>query len=355
MSRIPIKNIYYLLSYAWNKLHEQGKIRISVEGLTSQQDLFARILISGTTTLLKQGLLRTYSTVSDEVYGVKGKLNLDQTLKSALHLRQRTYCTFDVNSSNVLANQVLFSTINRLAQTEELNGNLRNELRELIKWFPSEIKNIKLTQQDFNRIGRVRKSGLYDFLLNICHLSYVNMLPTERPGRWKFKDFTRDEKQLNQLFEAFVRRFYQVKLSHQFSVGSTIIKWQMMGSEVDKQLLPQMRSDITLENSERKIIIDTKFYGKTMSTNFEREKIHSTNLYQLFAYLLNQEDGSEKCFNTQGILLYPVVQNEYDLQYKYRKHFISIKMVDLQNDWMRIEQQLLNIITNETESLTALS
>lgn len=55
-----------------------------------------------------------------------------------------------------------------------------------------------------------------------------------------------------------------------------------------------METDISLENEEKKIIIDAKYYKETMTVNYDKERIRSSNLYQLFSYLLNQQDGSEK-------------------------------------------------------------
>ena len=71
---IPIENIYYLLTYAWNKLDEKDRVNISVEDTTSYIDLFAKVLINGTRILLKRGLEKNYVTDTIELVGIKGKL-----------------------------------------------------------------------------------------------------------------------------------------------------------------------------------------------------------------------------------------------------------------------------------------
>ncbi|NIQ13085.1 MAG: restriction endonuclease, partial [Candidatus Dadabacteria bacterium] len=55
---IPIQNIYYLLCYAWNKLEEKDLVNVQEEDTTKLIDLFAKVLINGTTYLLKRGLDR---------------------------------------------------------------------------------------------------------------------------------------------------------------------------------------------------------------------------------------------------------------------------------------------------------
>src|SRR5690606_1922322 len=110
------------------------------------------------------------------------------------------------------------------------------------------------------------------------------------------------------------------------------------------QYLPQMETDITLENEKQKIIIDAKYYRETMTTHYDRERIKSSNLYQLFSYLLNQQDGSEKTKNATGILLYPTVEKDYDLDFQYNNHKIQIRTINLNANWRNISIRLKEII-----------
>lgn len=74
-----------------------------------------------------------------------------------------------------------------------------------------------------------------------------------------------------------------------------MIRWKFAFSDQDSQrYLPLMLTDITLENDVEKIIIDAKYHHETMSLNYDKEKIKSVNLYQLFSYLLNHETSEAK-------------------------------------------------------------
>ena len=103
---IPIENIYYLLSYAWNKLDEKDRIGVSLDDTTNYVDLFAKVLINGTRILLKRGLEKNYVSETVELAGVKGKLELTETLKRGLHLKQKTICSIDEFSSDIITNQI---------------------------------------------------------------------------------------------------------------------------------------------------------------------------------------------------------------------------------------------------------
>jgi len=60
--------------------------------------------------------------------------------------------------------------------------------------------------------------------------------------------------------------------------------------------------------------------------------------------LLNQQDGSEKNQNAKGILLYPTIRKEYNFKYRYQRHDIEIRTVNLDQNWRKIESRLLEII-----------
>lgn len=357
--KIPIKNIYYLLCYAWNKLEESERIKIDVEEQTQLLDLFAKVLINATKMLIKRGLDRNYIENMQEISGIKGKLQTSQTLKSNLLLKRKTLCSVDEFSFDILQNQILVATIQRLIKTEKLDRKHKTELIFLLRKFPKTIQKIELKSLLFSQVKINRNNRFYGFVMNICQIIFENTLPSENKneqGNYIFSDFTRDERKMNVLFEAFVRNFYKLEQTKYTSVKSEIIKWNFNNFENNFDLqsannvsesqkyLPQMKTDISLENQTEKIIIDAKFYQSTMTENYGKEKVHSSNLYQLFSYLLNQEDDSNKTKSATGILLYPTVKEEYDLNYQFKRHKIQIRTLNLNTDWREIEKRLKKII-----------
>ena len=57
---ILIRNIYYMLSYAFQELKRRNYEDIDKEDFERVQDLFAEILYKGMSMQLKQGLYREY-------------------------------------------------------------------------------------------------------------------------------------------------------------------------------------------------------------------------------------------------------------------------------------------------------
>lgn len=341
---IPIENIFYLLSYAWNKLEEKDKIKISIDDETELIDLLAKVLVSGTRILLKRGIDRSYKDRINEIPGVKGKLELSATLKSNLQLKQKTICNFDEFTSNILSNKILISALYRLARTINLDKNIKIDIKNVM-WMFDNVDIIELKPSVFKKIRLNRNNRFYGFLLNICELIYNSSLPAEKEGTWRFMDFTRDKRKMNQLFEAFIRNFYKKEQKIYPVVKKEQIKWQFKLSDTESiKYLPIMETDITLENESSKIIMDAKFYTETMSNYYDNEKINSSNLYQLYSYILNQRTDNKKTFNTVGVLLYPTIEKEYNLKYTYEKHNIFIKTVNLNANWKAIDNRLNDIL-----------
>lgn len=333
-----------MLCYAWDRLDEQHKVDLSIADQTSLLNLLAKVLISSTRTLLKRGLDRDYQQQADEILGVKGKLDMAETLKRNLLFKQKTQCVLDDFSANMLLNQVLASTLHRLTRTQGIEQTLKTELHTLLDRFFG-VERIEIQRNHFRQVHVNRNNQRYGFVLDVCRLIFENSFPSEEAGRYSFSDFRRDESKMRDLFEAFVRNFYRIEQRIYPVVKKEVIRWQFKSAnESNRRFLPRMETDITLESNDRKIIIDTKYYQKTLVTRFDQGKIYSSNLYQLFSYLINQEDGTEKTMTARGILLYPTVEEELNLVYEFGEHVLEIKTVDLNSDWAIISARLKEIL-----------
>ena len=341
---IPIQNIYYLLCYAWNKIDERDRVQISIDDRTTLLDLFAKVLIGVTQRLLKRGIDKNYVDHTEELAGVKGKIQISETLKRNILHRQRTVCAYDVFSANILPNQILVTTLYRLVNTHGLDKGLKGDLISLCRMLAG-VDRIKINGSLFSQVKIHRNNRLYGFAMHICELIFDNMLPSEQPGKYSFADFTRDEKKMSTLFEAFVRNFYRIEQQKYNVVRRETIKWNFEADDLENMVyLPRMETDITLENDKEKMIIDAKYYRETMTLRYNKRKIHPDNLYQLFSYILNQETDSDKTKGITGMLLYPTVNADYDLSYRFKDHTIQVRTVNLNTDWKNISARLLQLI-----------
>ena len=107
---ILIKNIYYMLTYAFQVLKQSNYDEIASEEFENIQDLFAAILAKGIAQQLKQGLYREYIIECDNLSVMRGKLDIHRTIKDKLQRKPRLSCEYDELSENNMFNQILKTT-----------------------------------------------------------------------------------------------------------------------------------------------------------------------------------------------------------------------------------------------------
>ena len=141
------------------------------------------VLLNVCDRLLRRGLVREYRFEEQEVDGVRGKLNLAETLKSGKYLNGRTICRVDELTQDVVINRVIFSTLRRLVRIEGIDADIRARLRKTLTRFP-HIEEIRVTEGLLGRLLQHRFSGGYKLVLNICRLIWDSTLPCkDKDGR----------------------------------------------------------------------------------------------------------------------------------------------------------------------------
>ena len=70
---IPIQNIYYMLSYAFQVLNEQGYKNIATEQFNNTGELMAAILEKGIAIQLKRGLGKEYILQTEALSSLQRK------------------------------------------------------------------------------------------------------------------------------------------------------------------------------------------------------------------------------------------------------------------------------------------
>ncbi|MGI6706273.1 MAG: 5-methylcytosine restriction system specificity protein McrC [Clostridia bacterium] len=115
-----------------------------------------------------------------------------------------------------------------------------------------------------------------------------------------------------------------------------------------QDVLPIMQTDITLRYGEKILIIDTKYYTRTMQvqTQYDSRTLHSNNLYQIFAYVKNR--NVKNTGNVAGMLLYAKTEEGIELNYDFRidGNMFSAKTLDLNISFSNIADQLNRIVTS---------
>ena len=343
-SAIPIQNLYYLLCYSWNRLAEAEVVDVSAIDSTEQVDLFAAVLIKGTQHLLRRGLEQGYQAHSESIPGIRGRLNIGVSAQKALFSQGLAHCEFDELTMNTLANQIIKSAIWHLSRVSNVNCDLRRQLSSLSRDLTG-IDTLPLKKNLFRKVQLHANARYYKFLLNVCELITDSLLIDETSGQYKFRDFTRDEKRMARVFEEFLFNFYKLE-RRDLSIKKEKISWiASAANPADMAYLPTMETDISVRSAAKTLIIDAKYYKETLTLNrLGNHRVHSGNLYQLFAYLKNIEVVEPQGTNVEGMLLYPVVDNDVRLEYHIHGHRVRVCTVNLAMHWSEIKTELLSLL-----------
>ena len=339
---IPVQNIYYMLSYAFQALQAQNYKDLATENFHNTAELCAAILDKGISVQLKRGLGRDYLPKSESLSTLQGKLNISESIKTQTLLKKQMICTYDEFSTNTQFNQIIKSTMLMLLKVNITNTR-KKSLRNLLLFF-SDVNEIDLRFVNWNQHYN-RSNQSYQMLIGICYLIYNGLLQTQNDGTTKIMDFF-DEQRMCRLYEKFLLEYYR-KEHPELSANASQIAWQLDDSE--NQLLPKMQTDIMLSHGNNILIIDAKYYSHMTQQQYGTNTLHSNNLYQIFTYVKNKEFELRELKHTvSGMLLY--AQTDEDVipnnTYKMSGNQISVRALNLNQDFSGIAHTLDDIIQN---------
>ena len=335
---IPIHNVYYMLSYAFQILNEQSYKNIATEQFHNTADLMAAILTKGIATQIKHGLGKEYILQREALSTLKGKMDITESIKTQTILKKQMWCTYDEFSVNGTKNRIIKSTVELLLGSD-IPKHRKKELRKLMVFF-SDVKNIDLHSVNWN-MKYDRNNKTYRMLISICYLVANGLLQTNSEGNTKIMDFL-DEQSMFKLYEKFILGYYK-KHYAELSPSASRIPWS-----VDNTImLPVMQSDIHLQKGNTVLIIDAKYYSHTTQTQYDKHTLHSNNIYQIFTYVKNCDYyfGKED-HQVSGMLLYAKTEEETQPDNIYQMHGnqITVKTLDLNQKFDIIAKQLDDIV-----------
>ncbi len=336
---IFIKNIYYMLAYAFQVLRQKNYENIAAEDFEDVQDLFAAILAKGISRQLKQGLYREYVIKSEILPLMRGKLDIQGTINQQIQRKKSLACEYDELSVNNVFNQILKTTISILLRDHGVKSLRKDDLKKLLLFF-NEIDTINLAEFRWDMLQYQRNNKNYEMLMNVCYFVLDGMLQTTEKGKFKMCSFS--DKYMHRLYEKFILEYFKRHHSYLTEIGSARVSWDLAADTDERMIrfLPVMQTDVFLRYKEQILIIDAKYYGKTMQMQYDKATLHSGNMYQIFTYVKNQDKTESG--NVSGMLLYAKTDEAItpDCRYLMGKNRISVKTLDLSKDFKLIAAQL---------------
>ena len=336
---IPVQNIYYMLSYAFQVLNEQGYKDIATEQFDNVAELCASILSKGIAVQLKRGLGKEYIPQTEALSSLRGKIDITESIKTQSLLRKQLICTYDDFTVNSYLNRILKSTMELLLHVD-ISKARKKALRKLMIYF-ADVDVLDVHTINWN-IRYDRNNQTYRMLVSVCYLVIKGLLQTNTDGSTRLMDFI-DEQRMCRLYEKFILEYYR-KEHPEITARVSQIPWQLDDGFSD--MLPIMQSDITLSKGNRTLIIDAKYYAHNTQTQYDVHTLHSGNLFQIFTYVKNKDaEYGEAPHEVSGMLLYAKTDEQIQPDHVYHMsgNKISVRTLDLNCDFVEIAYQLNQI------------
>ncbi|MCE3198746.1 5-methylcytosine restriction system specificity protein McrC [Paenibacillus sonchi] len=336
-NNIPIRNIYYMLSYAYQTLHLSEYKQIGTEKFENVEELYSEILAIGIPILIRGGLIKDYISIEEASNVIKGKIDINSTINKNTLIIKKVSVVYDDFSENILLNQIIKATLVYLSRSNKINRKTRRIFYGLLPYF-TEVSDVELNLNLWKNLRYNRQNIRYQFIVDVCRYLYEQLLLDESSLSQRMKE-VQEEQRLWSLYEKFIYAFFRRET--EYNVSHPQIQWIVDDEFTDA--LPIMQTDLVLQKDKKTLIMDAKFYSENMAVRFEGgiPKQISSNLYQMFTYINNWKKQSDETI--AGMILYAktTALNQPNHIYRIKGNQILVVSLDLQQDFNGIKENLI--------------
>ncbi len=344
---IPIKNFYYILSYAWETLSTFNEEFQGNDNFTNTTDLMSKLMEISFNHLIKRGIEKSYVSDEKEIRGIKGRLCLSETIKSGILNYGKTLCEYDEYGFDGPNNRVIKATVKAISKLDDISTNNHRSLLSIMDRL-ERVSDIDLLTFDFEKIRLNASNRYYRFILSLCKLIASSLTVSSETGQACLSNFIDETLRNESIYEKFIKNFYSKNLKTA-TVYSPKFNWEISDTSDDifKERIPELRSDVVIDYPGSRLIIDAKFYAEAIKQNYGKFKYRRDHLSQLMEYI--RTSMREKSVPTQGMLLYPTVDTQLNERGKIENLDIKVATIDLSKDWKEIESNMIDLISELNE------
>lgn len=332
---VVIRNIYYMMAYAFRAIDVKEFQKLASESFEHLDDLLAAILNIGISLQRKRGFERNYLEQNEDIAGLRGRLDLSKTARLIMSGKQQTHCYFDEFNEDTYKNRILKRCAEMLLRNKDVDDIRHRDLKRSLLAL-RDVSSIDEYRIDWSRLKYHRNNASYRMLMNVCYLIIDRELLSENGEDKQLATFE-DVRKLSSLYENFVLEYYRTH-HPELKTDARIVK-NGIGANAPA-FLPSLCTDITLESDNGILIIDTKCYGRILSSNYGHEILSPAHRNQIFSYVMHESYGNEK--PVQGMLLYALTEHEQAMHESWEEldHTFHCFTLNLGQDFKDIAKQL---------------
>jgi 5-methylcytosine-specific restriction enzyme subunit McrC len=246
--------------------------------------------------IVKQGVRSDYTLRRDNVFALRGKLQIATHLRQNLCRRDRFFAEFDEFSTNRPENRLLHAALRRtLAWTaSQANQQLARELCFVF----ADVPESERPAVDFSKVRPDRGMGHYADALAWARLILGDESPLTGVGGHRAPSLLFP---MEAVFEAYVAKHLARQLAHPFTLKTQARSFSLV-THLGQDWFRLKPDLLVQESSSNRLVLDTKWklLDDKKATGSDKYGLDQGDFYQLHAYGQSYLDG-------QGdvVLIYP--------------------------------------------------
>src|SRR5690625_1248880 len=174
-NQIPIRNIYYMLSYAYQTLNLGEYKQIGTEKFKNVKELYSEILLIGVPVLIRGGLSKDYISVEENSNVIKGKIDINSTIKKNALVNKKVAVVYDEFSEDILLNQIIKATLVYLSRSNQISRKKQRLFYGLLPYF-TNVSDVELDLNLWKNVRYNRQNIRYQFIVDVCRYLYEQLL-----------------------------------------------------------------------------------------------------------------------------------------------------------------------------------
>ncbi|MDF7641047.1 hypothetical protein PT279_05515 [Bifidobacterium sp. ESL0784] len=333
---VVIKNIYYMMTYAFKALRLNDYRRLATEDFDHIDDLLAAILAIAIGAQRRRGFEREYLPIHENLHTVRGHIDMTATARLQMAGYNGLACVYDDFSEDTYKNRVLKTTALLLIGRKDVDAVRKTDLKRCLIAM-RDVGEVDIHRVDWARLRFHRNNASYVLLMNVCQMVIERELFNQDEGNWSMQ--YRSKRKLSKLYEKFVLEYYRVH-HPELSASAKTVNRQAQGNI---EFLPRLLTDVTLSRGRRELIIDAKCYGHILDVHYGKPIYAPKHINQIQSYVLHEVFDNDKLVD--GMLLYAKVGNEdgHNETWSELEHHFSVRTMDLNRDFDAIAADLDDI------------
>lgn len=329
---VLVKNVYHLMSYAFDAVDVKEYRTLETEDFSGMDDLLAAILLLGIESQRRRGLERDYQPVEEQGWRIKGRVDMERTMRLRASGRPEAVYTYDRYTEDTLCNRILKTSAHVLSSDDKVSGDRRRRLHGALACLQQVSPIADPARIPWGSLRYHRNNRSYQMLMGVCYLVIQHRLMGKRKGERHLAVFD-DRQTFSALFERFLLSYYQRHFPELRPRGQREVK---PGHEVPS-FLSTMYEDVVLTRDGRTLVIDAKCYGMIFSMRFDQPRLSAEHVRQIFYYAAHT--GSPE--STAAMLVYAGTEEGHVAEtWRDQGYEMGCVTLDLNREFDEIRRQL---------------